>query len=248
MTKLDNSIVKNIFSIDKNFDFKNKNFMDYFFHLYNWFTFRETDFLLNENIKKMISIEKVKEPWLKIMKNYKKSNYYDQTLLMFQTNHLQCLLDRLDMMTMANSIEARVPYLDHEIIEFINTVPHKFKIKWKSSIYKFKSLFSNNFSYSEKYDTNKYLLRKIGDKYLPKKISEAKKLGFPLPMNDWMKDKKVKEILLDKKTFDRGIYNRKNLEKFLNYDNKDSDPYDFNGKKIWMILNVELWMRNKLDQ
>ena len=60
--------------------------------------------------------------------------------------------------------------------------------------------------------------------------------------------KKVKEILLDKKTFDRGIYNRKNLEKFLNYDNKDSDPYDFNGKKIWMILNVELWMRNKLVQ
>ena len=92
------------------------------------------------------------------------------------------------------------------------------------------------------------MLRKIGDKYLPKKISKAKKLGFPLPMNDWMKDKKVKEILLDKKTFDRGIYNRKNLEKFLNYDKKDSDPYDFNGKKIWMILNVELWMRNKLDQ
>ena len=133
---------------------------------------------------------------------------------MFQTNHLQCLLDRLDTMTMANSIEARVPFLDHELIEFINTVPYKFKIKWKSKFSKFKSLFSNNFSYSEKYDTNKYLLRKIGEKYLPKKISEEKKLGFPLPMNEWMHDKKVKEILLDKKTLERNIFNQKNLKNF----------------------------------
>ena len=39
------------------------------------------------------------------------------------------------------------------------------------------------------------MLRKIGDKYLPKKISETKKLGFPLPMNDWMKDKKGNNIV-----------------------------------------------------
>ena len=48
---------------------------------------------------------------------------------MFQSKHLQCLLDRLDSMTMAASIEARVPFLDHELIEFINSVPFKYKIK-----------------------------------------------------------------------------------------------------------------------
>ena len=165
----------------------------------------------HENVKNQINLEKVKEPWTNVLKKYENSNYYNQILLMFQTNHLQCLLDRLDTMTMANSIEARVPFLDHELIEFINTVPYKFKIKWKSKFSKFKSLFSNNFSYSEKYDTNKYLLRKVGEKYLPKKMSEEKKLGFPLPMNEWMHDKKVKEILLDKKTLERNIFNQKKL-------------------------------------
>ena len=42
--------------------------------------------------------------------------------------------------------------------------------------------------------------RKIGEKHIPRKISGEKKLGFPLPMNDWMKDSRAKEILFDKKT------------------------------------------------
>ena len=63
---------------------------------------------------------------------------------MFQNKHLKCLLDRLDTMTMAASIEARVPFLDHEIVEFINTVPFKFKLKWKSNFHKIISLFSSS--------------------------------------------------------------------------------------------------------
>lgn len=244
---LDIKSVRKLFSIDKNFNFNEKKFIDYFFHIYNWFSFEETNDLFSKDLKNKINIDKVKEPWTQIIKKHDSSNYYNQVLLMFQNNHLQCLLDRLDTMTMANSIEARVPFLDHEIIEFINTVPHKFKIKWKSPLSKFKSLFSNNFSFSEKYDINKYLLRKVGTKYLPNKISKAKKLGFPLPMNEWMRDKKVKELLLDKKTYQRGFYNKDYLEKLISNNPSQNDPYDFNGKKIWMILNVELWMRNMLD-
>ena len=137
----DSSFVKKIFSIDKKFNYKKDKFIDFFFHQYNWFSIDEVDSLLHENVKNQINLEKVKEPWVNVLKKYENSNYYNQILLMFQTNHLQCLLDRLDTMTMANSIEARVPFLDHELIEFINTVPYKFKIKWKSKFSKFKSLF-----------------------------------------------------------------------------------------------------------
>ena len=69
---------------------------------------------------------------------------------MFQNKHLKCLLDRLDTMTMAASIEARVPFLDHEIVEFINTVPFKFKLKWKSNFHKIISLFSSSKKFTEK--------------------------------------------------------------------------------------------------
>ena len=58
---------------------------------------------------------------------------------------------------------------------------------------------------------------------------------------------RVKEILLDTKTLNRNIFNSKELEKFLNIKNLDEDPYDFDGKKIWMLINFELWMRTYID-
>ena len=136
----DSSFVKKYFLQIKNLTIKKISLLT-FFYQYNWFSIDEVDSLLHENVKNQINLEKVKEPWVNVLKKYENSNYYNQILLMFQTNHLQCLLDRLDTMTMANSIEARVPFLDHELIEFINTVPYKFKIKWKSKFSKFKSLF-----------------------------------------------------------------------------------------------------------
>ena len=160
---------------------------------------------------------------------------------MFQSIHLKCLLDRLDSMTMAASIEARVPFLDHRIVEFINTVPFKFKIKWKSFFHKILSLKSNSKIYSEKNDINKYLLRKIGEKYLPRQISASKKLGFPVPLDDWLKNENVKDILLDKDSKSKDFYNIKELEETLKMNGKSE--YDFSGKRVWMLLNIELWMK-----
>ncbi len=236
-----------IFSIDEKFDFKNKNYLDYFFHVYKWFSFNEKEKLFSNDIINKLDNDKIKEPWKQVVETYKDNNFHDQTLLMFQKNHLQCLLDRLDIMTMANSIEARVPFLDHRLIEFINTVPFEYKIRWKSKINKFKSLFSNNFKFSEKYDTNKYLLRKLGKKYLPQSTAVEKKLGFPLPMNNWMNDNRIKEILLDKQTLSRNIFNKDSLEKLFIKNKNSNDPYDFDGKKIWMMVNFELWMRSNFN-
>ena len=135
---------------------------------------------------------------------------------------------------------------DIDLIEAINTGPFKYKIKWKSFMSKFKSIFSNNFAYSEKYDINKYLLRKVSKKYLPHNISTRKKSGFPLPMNNWMKNDVIKDILFDQTTSSRKLYDMKFVHNlFRKRDN--NDIYDFNGKKIWMILNLELWMREFFD-
>ena len=236
-----------IFSIDEKFDFKNKNYLDYFFHVYKWFSLNEKEKLFSDDIINKLDNDKIKEPWRQVVETYKDNNFYDQTLLMFQKNHLQCLLDRLDIMTMANSIEARVPFLDHRLIEFINTVPFEYKIRWKSKINKFKSLFSNNFKFSEKYDTNKYLLRKLGKRHLPQSTAVEKKLGFPLPMNNWMNDNKIKEILLDKQTLSRNIFKKDSLEKLFIKNKNSNDQYDFDGKKIWMMVNFELWMRSNFN-
>ena len=240
------SFIKKIFSVEDNFDFKNKSLLNYFFEKYNWFKFGELDEIFSLEAKERVNLDLVIEPWRqKFIEN--KDKPYEQILSLFQNNHLQCLLDRLDVMTMANSIEARVPFLDHSIIEFINKVPFKLKIKWKSSFHKVISLLSNSSKFTEQNDINKYLLRKCASKYLPLNASNEKKLGFPLPMNDWMKDNRIKEILLDDKTIKRNFFKKKQLEKLLNFEKSNDDPYDFSGKKVWMLVNLEIWMRSFID-
>ena len=122
------------------------------------------------------------------------------------------------------------------------------KFKWKSSYHKFISIFDNSFNNSEKNDISKYLLRKLSLKYLPKEISYKKKLGFPVPLDKWLGGSFLiyaKEILLDQKTLNRGIFKTIQVENLLN--NKEKLSYDFWGKKIWMLINVELWARNFID-
>lgn len=240
------SLIKKLFSVEDKFDFKNKSLLNYFFERYNWFKFDELDNIFSLEAKESINLDSVVEPWHQTFTE-NKDKPYEQILSLFQNHHLQCLLDRLDIMTMANSIEARVPFLDHSIIEFINEVPFKFKIKWKSSFNRIISLLSNSSIFTEQHDINKYLLRKCASKYLPSDVSKEKKLGFPLPMNDWMKDDKIKEILLDDKTVKRNFFKREQIEKLFNFEDNSNDPYDFSGKKVWMLVNIEIWMRSFID-
>ena len=69
-------------------------------------------------------------------------------------------------------------------------------------------------------------------------------------MNDWMKDDKIKQIYLDNETLNRGIFDKKYLLKLFDFNlNKNSNSnsnFDFSGKKIWMLVNLELWIRKFL--
>ena len=132
---LNNNIFKKIFSIDRNFNFNKENFSEFFFHRYNWFKFNEIDEIFSKDVKSHIKDEEVFKPWIDVLNENKNNHLYNKTLSLFQRNHLQCLLERLDILTMAHSVEARVPFLDHKLIEFINKVPFKYKIKWKSKFH-----------------------------------------------------------------------------------------------------------------
>ena len=70
-------------------------------------------------------------------------------------------LNRLDRMTMSSSIEARVPFLDKELIEFVYSLPIHLKIRWKNNLNKFKSLIYKSDNISENLDIPKYILKKV---------------------------------------------------------------------------------------
>ena len=85
----------------------------------------------------------------------------------------------------------------------------------------------------------------MGSTLLPSEIAGRRKLGFPTPLDSWLSDGMLghaKEILLDDMAVSRGLFDQNKIERYLN--NPQDLPYDFFGKKIWMLMNIELWFRD----
>ncbi|MEW5759911.1 MAG: asparagine synthase (glutamine-hydrolyzing) [Candidatus Thermoplasmatota archaeon] len=132
------------------------------------------------------------------------------------------LLARKDKVTMAASVEGRTPFLDHELLELSSAIDPALKVKF------FKG---------------KYIFKKAIKELIPKRILNGKKLGFPVPIVEWMngemKDIFI-QILLDKRTKERGYL--KGIEKI-------ADKIDGvrNVMKAFLIVNFELWCRVFID-
>ena len=105
------------------------------------------------------------------------------------------LLIKADKITMANSLELRVPLLDHQVLEFAASLPPSFKL--------------NGF-------TAKYILKKALSRQIPKEIRDRKKTGFPVPYASWLRnDLKdlVWEVLTDRRTIGRGYFRKDAVER-----------------------------------
>ena len=136
------------------------------------------------------------------------------------------LLVKLDRMSMANSLEVRVPFLDYRLAEFAGTIPSSLKVK---------------------HFTNKYILKKAVGHLLPKDIVYRKKQGFAVPLNSWLKGNtlsSVERILTDKITQSRGYFNQSYVKDlFVMHKEGNFD----HAHRIWSLLVFEIWCRLYLD-
>jgi asparagine synthase (glutamine-hydrolysing) len=136
------------------------------------------------------------------------------------------LLIKADKMTMANSIELRVPLLDHKVLEFAASLPRSFKL--------------NGF-------TPKYILKRALSKKIPAAIRDRKKAGFPVPYESWLRsDLKdmVWDVLTDRKTIDRGYFRKDAIEGLIRANSNGANY----SKEIFSLLSLELWQRSFLEQ
>ncbi|MGO9324627.1 MAG: asparagine synthase (glutamine-hydrolyzing) [Terracidiphilus sp.] len=131
------------------------------------------------------------------------------------------LLLKADKMTMANSIELRVPFLDHKLLEFAASLPENQKVRGF---------------------TTKYLAKRALSSRIPEPILKRRKAGFPVPFGAWLRtDLKefVREVLLDRTTIERGYFNTACIEGVLRA-NAESGLY---AKEVLSLLTLELWHR-----
>jgi asparagine synthase (glutamine-hydrolysing) len=137
------------------------------------------------------------------------------------------LLMKQDNMSMATSIESRVPFLDHVLVEFATNIPRKFQLQGLNG---------------------KRILKKAVQDLLPHEILYRKKLGFPTPWSRWLKGPQLQEIrdlLLEPRSMDRKLFRRAAIERlFHEHTAGHVDHYD----RIWRLLNLELWHRVCVDQ
>jgi asparagine synthase (glutamine-hydrolysing) len=131
------------------------------------------------------------------------------------------LLLKADKMTMANSVELRVPLLDHKLLEFAASLPGNYKVRGA---------------------TTKYIAKNTLKNRVPKVIMNRKKTGFPVPYESWIR-KDLKDwawgVLLDSETVNRGYFRKGAVETLLKRD-LESGGY---SKEIFSLLTLELWHR-----
>ena len=154
------------------------------------------------------------------------STFLDRLLYADIKTYLVELLMKQDQMSMATSIESRVPFLDHKLVEFAATLPDRWKLNGL---------------------TTKRVLREAMRGVLPPSILNRPKMGFPVPFASWMRggwNDIARQVLLDGRTRQRGIVEPTAVDQLLR---DHAAGRAEGGDRIWTLMNLELWYRTFVD-
>ena len=154
-------------------------------------------------------------------------NLLSRLLYLDIKTYLVELLMKQDQMSMAASIESRVPFLDHKLVEFTARVPATYKVRGLSG---------------------KYLLRKAMAHQLPPEVLRRSKKGFPTPIRPWLRYRlfdKLSAVLLGGRAKERGLINFSYVRRLLEAHRQGHSQAT---EGCWRLLNFELWNRVFLDR
>ncbi len=220
--------------------------LEHFLYNYSYFPLKEKKKIFNEKMDALVGEdEELTTQFEQIFDEAAGLPYYEKVSFVFEKMHLPGLLGRMDNSSMAASVEARVPFVDHELVEFMFSVPHKYKLVWNSLGSRIAALNKSSDEISEQLDTTKYILREIFRQRLPEEILVRKKQGFPVPLNQWFQKDFMdyaEEILLAKDAMIRAFIDQKKLRKWIG-EKREKKPERF-GQWLWMLINLEFWMQH----
>lgn len=136
------------------------------------------------------------------------------------------LLVKVDIATMAVSLEARSPFLDHHVIEFAASLPERLKLRGL---------------------TTKYLLKRVLKKLLPAENLQRRKMGFGVPIGHWFRDELqpfLRETVLSEKALKRGLFRPQAVKQLVELHTRSERDY---SHQLWTLLMLELWFQRFID-
>jgi asparagine synthase (glutamine-hydrolysing) len=163
------------------------------------------------------------EAYANFLRYWKETEGWDalaRLLYTDQKTYLVELLMKQDQMSMATSIESRVPFLDHEFVEFSTRVPARLKIRD---------------------GVGKFIVKKAVEGLLPKEIIYRKKMGFPTPLRQWLLDARAARLfdwLKDPKGLVAAYVPRDKIEHVLQRQQAGTED---GTDRIWRLLNLQVW-------
>jgi asparagine synthase (glutamine-hydrolysing) len=131
-----------------------------------------------------------------------------------------------DQMSMAASIESRVPFLDHHLVEFAARLPPRMKLRGL---------------------TTKWILREAVKPLLPREILARRKMGFPVPFGHWLRGAGAdlaRDVLLDTRARQRGLTDPAAVAALVDAHARGTID---GGDALWSLINLELWYRTFVD-
>lgn len=149
----------------------------------------------------------------------------DKLLYADTKTYLHELLMKQDQMSMAASVESRVPFLDHKLVEYTAKLPERMKIRGRNT---------------------KWILREAMKGILPSEILERPKMGFPVPLGRWFRRgfrHVVDDYVLSERSLSRGIFEPDFVRGLVAEHNAGED----HTTRIFRLLNMELWHRQFID-
>lgn len=136
------------------------------------------------------------------------------------------LLMKQDQMSMAASIESRVPFLDHKFVEYVVSLPSRYKLPvWQTKV----------------------VLREALRNVVPKQVLTRRKMGFPVPIGRWLQNEywsMVEEFVLGPRALKRELFAPEMLKKIATEHRQGISRHD---ERLWLLVNLEIWQRIFID-
>ena len=161
-----------------------------------------------------------------VLKETDATSFLDRLLYADIKTYLHELLMKQDQMSMATSVESRVPFLDHKLVEFTSGLPQRLKLRgW----------------------TTKRVLRESMRGLLPEAVLSRPKMGFPVPIGTWFRGayrSVIDEYVLSDRAMERQIFNPAFVRQLVNRHQNGGENHD---ERLWALVNFEIWQRQFLD-